>query len=327
MSSDRNTLFFNHFHSPRSNSYVMKYSDSKYLGQKAINHFGSPIKILKGLQSRQKAVINLTEHFQTNPRKFFEGMVQAVEEIGGSGSIQNQSVLLELKGAEMKIINGVEATYRGEGNHVILGGVPIEKEVYILENKQDLKNALEKAEYAHPAHPFFGDFGIEKEKLFEICRTIKESSAQLFIPYTTAYGHMYDEKTRGFEESEIDIEDLSEKFSAPYIVEQDHHVHLPSGMNGVALLENSATEEVPIQELKEARIIKPKKSDTLRDQWRIGRTYADQLPGYLDRTWFWKIINTPYSMDQFRKYRDKYYSLELGNLDFEELNRRSRNLN
>ena len=329
MRSSRKTLFFNHFHTPRSNSYVIQHSEKdENKGKKAINHFGSPVKILQGLREGQNAIITITEHFKSNPLQFFHGLVRAVEELGGEGKIEERSVLLELENSQMRVINGAEAIYKDESNHIILGGLPINEEIFKLEDRDELLEAANKARYAQPAHPFFGDFGIEEETLFEICETIRESSAQLFIPYTTGYGYMYDKKARGFEESEIDIEDLSEKFSAPYIVEQDHHVHLPSGMNGAALLKNSALEdEVPIQKLKEAKIIKPKKTDTLKDQWRIGRTYADQLPGYLDKKWFWKIINTPYTQKHFRKYRDKYYDLELGNLDFDKLEERSKKLN
>jgi len=325
----RNTLFFNHFHTPRSNKYVIQYSDKdENKGKKAINHFGSPIKILKGLKEGQNAVINVTEHFQSNPMQFFQGLIMAVEEEGGKGEIMERSVLLELEGSKLRIINGAEAVYRGESNHVILGGLPIKEEVFKLESREELLTAVEKAEYAHPAHPFFGDFGIEEDILNEICETIKESDSQLFIPYTTAYGPRYDKRARGTEESDIDIYDIKEKHSALFIVEQDHHVHLPSGMNGVALLEDSAVDkEVPLEELKEAKIISARETDSLRDLWRTGRTYADQLPGYLDREWFWKIINTPYTMEKFQEYRDKYYSIELGNLDVEELRERCRDLN
>lgn len=323
----RNTLFFNHFHTPQSNEYVTRHGSAEEW--EGVNHFGSPVKILEGLKPGQKAVITVTDHYQTAGKQYYRELIQEVEEKGGEGKLKEKSLDLELEDSRVKAINGVEACYREENNHIILGGLPVEDESkYMFEEKEKFRKAVEKAEYAHPAHPFFGDFGIDEETLDEICRIIQNSGTKLFIPHTTAYGPKFDKKARGTEESERDIFDLREEFSAPFIVEQDHHIHIPSGMNGVGILEDSAPEkEVPVSEIEEMNVIEPRKSDSLRDLWRIGRTYADLLPGYSTRKWFWRIINTPYSRKDYRAWRNLYYRKELGDLNMEELRNRSRSLN
>ena len=99
-------------------------------------------------------------------------------------------------------------------------------------------------------------------------------------------------------------------------------------MNGVGLIEDSALEkEVPVSEIEDMNLIEPRKSDSLRDLWRIGRTYADLLPGYSTRKWFWSIIKTPYSREDYREWRNLYYRKELGDLNMDELRNRSRTLN
>lgn len=328
ISNTRNTLFFNHFHTPKSNEYVSTHGSANEW--EGINHFGSPIKILESLEGGQNAIITVTDHFHTNGKEFYEKLLEEVEEKGGEGTVNEKNLILELEGSKLKILNGVEACYKAENNHVILGGLPIDDhEKYMFQEKREFTEAVEKAEYAHPAHPFFGDFGIEDKILDEICEVINESSTKLFIPYTTAYGPKFDKKARGTEDSERDIYDLTKEYSAPFVVEHDHHIHLPSGMNGVGLLEDSPVENegVPLNEIEESQIIKPRRSDSLRDLWRIGRTYADLLPGYENRKWFWKIIKTPYSKKGYAAWRDKYYRKELEKLDAENLRERSQDLN
>lgn len=327
ISNNRNTLFFNHFHTLRSNDYVSTHGSAEEW--EGINHFGSPIKILEGLEAGQNTIITVTEHFHTNGEEFYRKLLEEVKEKGGEGHLNKRNLSLELEGSKLKIINGVEACYKHENNHVVLGGLSIEDHgKYMFEEKENFAKAVEKADYAHPAHPFFGEFGIEDEILDEICEVIQESSAKLFIPYTTAYGPKFDKKARGTEDSDRDIYDLTVEYSVPFIVEHDHHIHLPSGMNGVGLLEDSSLDkEVPLQEIKDAQLIEPRKSDSLRDLWRIGRTYADLLPGYEDKKWFWNLISTPYTEEDYIEWRDKYYQKELDSLDFSKLRTRSRELN
>jgi hypothetical protein len=325
--SDRNTLFFNHFHTSESNEYVNEYGGAE--DWEGINHFGSPLKILESLEEEQNAVVTITEHFHTNGEEFYYELLENIKQKGGDGRINDRSINLELENSKMKILNGVEACYKGKDNHVILGGLPIDdNENYMFDDKKEFAEAVEKAEYAHPAHPFFGEFGIEEGILKEICDIVKDSSSKLFIPYTTAYGPKFDKKARGTEESEKDIYDLKQEYSTSLIVEHDHHIHLPSGMNGVGMLEDSSTrKEIPIEEIKDSKVIEPRKSDCLRDLWRIGRTYADLLPGYREKQWFWNIIDTPYNENEYKERRDKYYKKELNNLNFEKLKERSRELN
>jgi hypothetical protein len=328
MNSEYNTLFLNHFHTPKSTQHLIKHTDAT--GEEIKNHQGNPLLILDKLENSQKAVITLTEHLSTNGEEYFQKLIEKAESKGGKGSIQNKHVKLELEGAKVKILNGVEASYKKESNHIIIAGLPIKREEqhYMLKNKQELQKSLEKAEYAHPAHPFFGKFGIKNKTLEEVCETINKSDTELFIPFTTAYGPRYDKKARGTKESNENIYSLKEKYSAKFIVEQDHHIHLPSGMNGAGLLkEKSMEEKFPLQEIKSSRVIKPRKIDKIRDLWRTGRTYADQLPKYLERKKIWKKIQTPYTKEKFQQYRNKYYKKELEKLKIKKLMKKTQALN
>ena len=81
MTDSRNTLFINHFHTLRSNSYVTEHGSSeKWEGN---NHFGSPLQILERLGEGQNAVITVTEHLHTNGPEFFEDLMARAPEKSG----------------------------------------------------------------------------------------------------------------------------------------------------------------------------------------------------------------------------------------------------
>jgi hypothetical protein len=326
-----NTLFINHFHTEKSTEYVREITEEPEW--KGINHLGDPMKILKKLDEGQNAVIVLTEHYRTNGEKFFEKLGEDVEEIGGDYELNDRSLMMEHERSKVAIINGVEASYKRRDTHIVIAGLPIEdEEEYYNLDIEELSRVLEDAAYAHPAHPFLGDFGMDMEELDEVCETIKDSPTKLFIPYTYAYPFNIDRNARGETDSEIDVRELAERYGAPLIVEHDHHVHLPSSLGGIGLLNDRAINEleegrVPVDEIKDMRIIQPTKLDTFRDLFRAGRTFADQLPNYIEWERFWKILTFPYGREDMEELRDKYYAAELNDLDMEELRARSRRLN
>ncbi|MFB6099867.1 MAG: hypothetical protein ABEK16_01210 [Candidatus Nanohalobium sp.] len=327
----RNTLFLHHFHTEKSTDYVNELTEEPEW--KGINHLGDPVKILEKLGEGQKAVIVLTEHYRTNREGFFRELGEEAEELGGSYELNERSLVMEHEDSKVAIINGVEASYRRRDSHLVLVGLPLreEKEYYNIEG-EELSEVLEDAAFAHPAHPFLGEFGMDMEELEEVCETIKESSAELFIPYTYAYPVNIDRNARGETDSEINVQRLAEKYDAQMIVEHDHHVHLPSGLGGIGLLEDSAIEklesgEIPLGEIKDMKVIEPTKLDTFQDLFRAGRTYADQLPNYMEWKGLWKRLTFPYGREELKELRDRYYSAELEDLDMDELRKRSRKLN
>lgn len=325
------TLFINHFHTEKSTEYVNNIIEEPEW--KGANHLGDPLKILEKLDRGQKAVITLTEHYRTNGKEFFRKLGEEAEELGGSHELNEYSLILELEGAKVMIINGVEASYKRRDTHLIIAGLPIEdRDEYYNLNDLELEEVLEKAAYAHPAHPFYGKYRMDKQEMDNVCKMIQESPAELFIPYTYAYNIKIDRKARGETGSKQDVQDLAEKHDAPLIVEHDHHIHLPSNLSGIGLLSNKAIKElevdrVPIEQIKKARIVEPTKLDTFKDLFRAGRTYADQLPNYMEWKNFWKRLSFPYETEELESWRDRYYSVELKELDIDELEERSRALN
>jgi hypothetical protein len=329
--ASREILFFNHFHTERSTEYVDEERDvPEWDGS---NHFGSPVKTLKYLDKGQKAVVTITEHFWTNGKDFFEELGGETEELGGSYEMNERCLILEEGGATLYIINGVEASYREEDNHLVLAGLPLsDRERYKDLDREELREKLEEAGYAHPAHPFLENFGMEDEILDEVCETINYSPTELFIPFTTAYGSIIDGKARGEEESERDVKELAGEHGANLIVELDHHVHLPRNLNGVALLENSAAGklengEIPLEEIRDSYVIDATHWDLFKDWFRAARTFADQLPNYMEWKSFWSLLTFPYGDEELLELRDYYYDAELSSLDIEKLRSRSRPLN
>lgn len=326
-----NTLFLNHFHTEKSTQYVEEFTDDPEW--KGINHLGDPTEILERLGDNQNAVIVLTEHYQTNGIEFFEDLGREAEEIGGAYKLNDKSLILKHEGSKVAIINGVEASYLRRDSHLVIAGLPLEnEEEYFNLDRESLEESLRHASFAHLAHPFLGDFGLDMNEIDMVCRTIKESPAKLFIPYTFAYPINIDRNARGEKESKTDIYDLMDKYDAPMIVEHDHHVHLPSNLGGVGLTKDSAVEklergEIPLEEILDMRIIEPRRRDTFRNLFRAGRTFADQLPNYKRWKTLWKRLTFPYGREELESWRDKYYSTELEDINTEELQKRSRPLN
>jgi hypothetical protein len=326
-----NTLFLNHFHTKESTGHVKELTDCP--DWKAVNHLGSPVRILEKLQEGQNAVITLTEHYKTNGKDFFQKMGEKAENLGGGYKLNDHSLVIEQGGSKVAVINGVEASYRRRDSHVVIAGLPIQdNKTYYNLDEEKLGEVLENAAYAHPAHPFLEEFGMSMKELEKVCRTIQDSSAKLFIPYTCAYPVNIDKNARGVSGSETDVHGLANKYNSCLIVEHDHHVHLPSNLGGIGLLKSSSIKhlengEIPLEEIKKMRIIEPSKTDTFRDLFRAGRTFADQLPNYKEWKSLWKRLTFPYGEDELKYWRDKYYSSELEDLNMDELRNKSRALN
>ncbi|MFB6158590.1 MAG: hypothetical protein ABEJ95_02905 [Candidatus Nanohalobium sp.] len=327
----RNTLFLHHFHTDKSTEYVKELTDEPEW--KGINHLGDPLKILEKLDEDQKAVISLTEHYRTNGEDFFRELGEKAEKLGGSYRMRERSLIMEHEGSKIAIINGVEASYKQRDKHIVLSGLKLEeKENYYNIDREKLSEALKETAYAHPAHPFLGEFRMSLDELDEVIRTIQRSSAKLFIPYTYAYNVRIDRQARGEKKNDLDVKELAKRYDAPIILEHDHHVHLPSGLGGIGLLKDSAIEaleegQIPVKEIEDMNVIEPRRRDTFRDLFRAGRTFADQLPNYIEWKSLWKKLTFPYGTKELESWRDKYYSSELENIDIENLKERSRKLN
>lgn len=338
-SSHRNTLFFNHFHTEGSSKHEKRLRDFN-----AVNHHSSPSEMLYNLQDGQNAVIVLTEHYATNGRDWYKDLGRSIEKEVGSWQLGDHSMVMEEDGSKVGLINGIETSYEEHLNHVVVGGLPIEEQQdYVNLDREELSSLADTGAFIHPAHPYFGEFGIEEEKLDDIIEIGNESDAELFLPETFAYG-FFNRVARGEIGSDQAVYDLAEENDADLIVEHDVHTYIPKNLSGVGLLAEESIDqlekdEIPLENIKDMHVTE---SEGIQRYWEelfdtkeAVRNYGDFLPGYHQGLWDivpgYKLplignIDIPRANDEFIDMRDSSYDEQL-DFELDELYERSRELN
>ena len=326
-----NVLFFNHFHTERSNNYTQKHQED-IVEWEGKNHYGSPIEILENLGKGEKAVMTITEHFETNGKEFYDQLAERVEQEGGKYEINEKCLILKKEGSEIYLINGVEASYKDGQNEIVIAGLKLEdNSTYYQLTKKELREKLDKAAYAHPAHPYLGQYGMEKEILNEVCTEIQNSKSKLFIPQTKAYGPLINRLAKGKLTKDKTTE-LANKYETEKIIELDHHIHLPKNLNGMPLIREKSTEKIreekiPVEEIKKAKKIKSKTTDKIIDTIRSKKSFAPQMLRIINSKKLWDKIGFPQNKKTKRQVRNKYYKKEIEQNKIQDLKQKTEKVN
>ncbi|MFB6190990.1 MAG: hypothetical protein ABEJ64_01025 [Candidatus Nanohaloarchaea archaeon] len=278
-------LLAHHTHTPESNRTAREYA-----GVDARNHAGSYLELVEALDPGFDIVFSRTEHHGkyscSDPRSYHSRLQQEAGEKGVELDYHDRHVTGELEGTRFAIIEGVEASYRDEDNHVTFVGVPVDEEVDLHELGEDeFYSEAEKASFVAPAHPFLGDLGFPREDLEELVDTAGNGHGEieLMLGYSTGYDRLTNARARGeLMNGGKAVEEVAGE-EVPVIPELDWHVCIPGELSGFGVLPDGSVDrlfegDIPVENFGRAEVIQNGKNGI--SPLQMVTTYPEELPLY-----------------------------------------------
>jgi len=316
-------LFLDHTHTDRSNEYMDELQDVDELT--ANNHRIDYLAIRDKVPEDINVIFNRTEHHATDT-DFYDELREEVEELGGEFKEFERHVYWELDGKEAAIINSVEASVEDKDTHILLNGLPINDGEYYELSEDKLYQEAQEAEWIAPAHSFL-PYSNFYDRLDEFLgQAAEDDGIRPALGYTTGYSPTWNLLARGeiqkyvpdfvydglstiaglfsdeweeliadqkhIERSVYDVQEEAEErgIPLPFVPELDLHVVVPDRLEGTAVLEETAMDDLKDGELPTGKLLDTKvlryspllEGMTFRDQ---AHTIPDRIPGYDKEMW------------------------------------------